>query len=229
MIKDPPLLRIRRNFERPTAAQVAAFRGAQTGNVVDCMDGRGALAAEIKPLDPDCASFCGPAVTCHAYPADNLGFFAGLDLVGEGDVLLCANDGYRETAVVGDLVIGMLRNRGGVAFVTDGMVRDQDGIRAVGLPVFSAGVTPNSPARTGPGSGGLPIQLAGRSVESGDLVIGDRDGVVIVPFAMIDTVIERLARVREAETAAEAKVKAGATGLDPVTRLLNSDKVVEVD
>ncbi len=229
MIEDPPILRIRRHFPRPTAAQVAAFHGAQTGNIVDCMDGRGALAAAIKPLDPDRASFCGPAVTCHAYPADNLGFFAGLDLVRDGDVLLCANDGYRETAVVGDLVIGMLRNRGGVAFATDGLVRDQDGIRAVGLPVFSAGVTPNSPARTGPGSGGLPIQLAGRSVESGDLVIGDRDGIVIVPFAMVDTVIERLARVREAEAAAEARVKAGATGLDAVARLLQSDKVVEVD
>ncbi len=229
MIKDPPLLRIRRNFERPSPAQVAAFRGVQTGNVVDCMDGRGALDAVIKPLDPDCAVFCGPAVTCHAYPADNLGFFAGLDLVGEGDVLICANDGYRETAVVGDLVIGMLRNRGGVAFVTDGMVRDQDGIRPVGLPVFSAGVTPNSPARTGPGTGGLPIQLAGRSVAAGDLVIGDRDGVVIVPFAMMDTVIERLKQVQAAETAAAASVEGGATTLDAVAELIASDKTIEVD
>ncbi len=229
MIEDPPLLRIRRRFDRPTAAQIDALRGAQTGNIVDCMDGRGALSAEIKPLDPDRAAFCGPAVTCHAYPADNLGFFGGLDLVRDGDVLVCANDGYCETAVVGDLVMGMLRNRGGVAFVTDGMVRDQDGIRGVGLPVFAAGVTPNSPARTGPGSAGFAVVVAGRPINPGDILIGDRDGVVVVPRLMVDTVIERLARVRQAEAAATAKVEAGLQMLEPVAALLNSDKVLEVE
>ena len=229
MIEDPPLLQLRRNFPRPTAAQIAALRGAQTGNITDCMDGRGALIAAIKPLDPDCAGFCGPAVTCHAYSADNLGVFAGLDLIQDGDVLVCANDGCRETAVVGDLVIGMLRNRGGIAFVTDGMIRDQDGIRLVGLPVFSAGITPNSPARTGPGSGGLPVTMAGRTIDAGDLVVGDRDGVVIVPHAMIDTVIERLAQVRKVETEMMAKVEAGLRSPEFIAELFGSTKVVEVD
>ena len=229
MIEDPPLLQMRRKFPRPTAAQAAALRGAQTGNIVDCMDGRGALIAAIKPLDPDCASFCGPAVTCHAYPADNLGVFAGLDLIQDGDVLVCANDGCRETAVVGDLVIGMLRNRGGIAFVTDGMVRDQDGIRPVGLPVFSAGVTPNSPARTGPGTGGLPVNMAGRTINAGDLIVGDRDGVVIVPYAIIDLVIDRLAAVRKVEIEMAAKVEAGAQAPTFLAELFGSSKVVEVD
>lgn len=229
MIEDPPLLQIRRNFPRPTAAQIAAFRGAETGNIVDSMDGRGALAANIKPLDPDRAAFCGPAVTCQAYPADVLGVLAGLSLVEEGDVLVCANDGYRETAVVGDRVIGMLRNRGGAAFVTDGLARDQDGIRAVGLPVFSAGVTPNSPATTGPGTAGLPIIMAGRTINAGDLVVGDGDGVVIVPYTVIDAVIDRLAQVQKLEMELAAKVEAGLQTPDVIAELRDAGRVVEVD
>ncbi len=229
MIEDPPLLKIRRKFPRPTAAQVAAFRGAQTGNIVDSMDGRGALAAEIKPLDPDQAVFCGPAVTCQAYPADVLGVLAGLSIVQDGDVLICANDGYRETAVVGDLVIGMLRNRGGTAFVTDGLARDEDGIRAVGLPVFSAGVTPNSPAKTGPGTAGLPIVMAGRTINAGDLVIGDRDGVVVVPYAVIDAVIGRLAQVQKVEIEMAAEVEAGLDAPAYIAELRDAGRIVEVD
>ena len=85
--------------------------------------------------------------------------------------------------MIGDLLLGMMKNRGVVAFVTDGFVRDIPGLRAVGLPCFAAGVTPNSPVRSGPGTVGLPTVVGGVAVGPGDIVVGDQDGVVVVPFA----------------------------------------------
>jgi hypothetical protein len=75
----------------------------------------------------------------------------------------------------------MLKNRGVLAFVTDGLVRDLPGLLAVGLPVYCAGLTPNSPVRNGPGTVGLPVVVGGVHVEAGDIVVADQDGVVIVP------------------------------------------------
>ena len=155
MIEDPPLLTIRRNIPRPSSKAVAALTGVPTGNVVDCMDGYGALDYRIKPLDPQNASFAGVAVTCYSGPADNLAIFGAVELAQEGDVIIAATDGCTSAAVVGDLLLGMARNRGVAALVTDGLARDVDGILGVGMPVFGQGVSPNSAARNGPGTAGL--------------------------------------------------------------------------
>jgi 4-hydroxy-4-methyl-2-oxoglutarate aldolase len=228
MIADPPLLTIRRAFERPTPAQLAAFAGVQTGFVTDCMSGRGALHHRIKPLAPATGVLVGTALTCHAGPADNLAVFGALLAAQPGDVILAATDGFEGTAVVGDLVLGMARNRGVTGFVTDGMVRDVPGILGVGLPCWCAGVTPNSPARNGPGTVGQPITIGGVPVASGDVVVADGDGVVIVPRHRIDAVIEALASVRAAEAALDAKVKAGLEIPDFVQKLVDAGRFTDV-
>ena len=209
MIDDPPLLQIRRNFARPTAADLAAFAGLQTGYITDAMGGRGALDYRIKPLAPLVRPMVGVAVTCHCGPADNLALLGALHAAKAGDVLVVATDAFTATAVTGDLVMGMARNRGIAGLVTDGMVRDVAGILGVGLPVFCAGVTPNSPARNGPGTVGLPVVMGSVSVESGDIIIADNDGVVVVSRGMISAVIAQLPAIRAAEASLEAKVKAG--------------------
>ena len=209
MIDDPPLVRLKRRVPRPTAEQLGALRGTPTGHIVDALHGRASLGPEVKPVAPDRAAFCGVALTIHAGPADNLAVFAALPLIQTADVLVVATDGYKETAVVGDLVLGMAKNLGAVAFVTDGCVRDVPGIRDVGLPCFAAGVVPNSPVKNGPGTINLPIVLSGQTVQAGDVIMGDTDGVVVVPFARIDEVIVGLERIRAAEAAFLARVDAG--------------------
>jgi len=131
--------------------------------------------------------------------------------------------------VVGDLLLGIARNRGAVAFVTDGLVRDQNDIEALGLPCFARGATPNSPSRNGPGSVGLPVQCGGLSIASGDLIVGDRDGVVVVPAAALDQTLKQLAAVRDAEAAMLARVKGGLKEVGFVADLLNGDRVRMVD
>ena len=229
MIEDPPLLTVRRRFARPSAEQLQALTGVPTGYVVDAMNGRGALDARIKPIPATPMVFAGVALTCQCGPADNLALFGAVAQAARGDVILCATDGFTATSVTGDLLLGMARNRGVMAFVTDGMVRDTPGIQAVGLPCFAAGVTPNSPVRNGPGTVGLPIVIGGVAASSGDIVVADVDGVVVIPQAMIAVVIERLAGVRRAEAMMEAQVKAGLEVPGFIQALIDAGRFKEVE
>ena len=209
MIEDAPKIRVAKELRRPRPDQMAALRGVPTGFVVDALGGSGGLDYRIKPVVSEQAAFCGVALTCDAGPADNLAVFAALRLLQPGDVLAAATGGHAGCAVAGDLLLGMARNCGAVAFVTDGCVRDIPGLREVGLPCFALGVTPNSPAREGPGTVGFPVVLAGAAIATGDILVGDQDGVVVVPFERIDEVLVRLDAVRTAEAELDAKVKAG--------------------
>ena len=126
-------------------------------------------------------------------------------------MLVVGTEAYLGTAVIGDLMAGMLLNCGVAGLVTDGAVRDTPGIVGVGLPVYCAGVSPNSPQRNGPGTAGLAISIGGVTVNPGDVVVGDVDGVVVVPQDALDVVIEHVREIRRMETEVEAKVKDGLT------------------
>ena len=228
MIKDPPVLRIRRSFPRPPADVVAALAGAATGHLVDSMGGGGALDWRIKPLAAAPSGICGVALTCDAGPGDNLALFAALDVAKPGDVVMVAAQGHLGSAILGDLLAGMARNCGIGAIVIDGAVRDVSGILATGLPVYCAGVTPNSGARSGPGTVGLPIVMGGVAIASGDIIVGDADGVVVVPRAIAANVVNTLAEVRKTEAALEARVKAGLRLPDSVISVLASGRVEEI-
>jgi 4-hydroxy-4-methyl-2-oxoglutarate aldolase len=206
---------------------MAGFAGVPTGYAVDAMGGRGALDYRIKPLAPPASVLAGVAVTCHCGPADNLALFAALAIARPGDILVAATDGFTATAVTGDLLMGMARNRGLLGLVTDGLVRDLAGILGVGLPVYCRGITPNSPVRNGPGTVGAPVVMGGIAISSGDIILGDADGIVVIPRGEAGNVLNRLADVRAAEAALEAKVKAGLEVPDFVQAILASDRVVE--
>lgn len=224
MIEEPPLLRIKSDRRRPSVAQIAAFQGVATGYVADAMNGVGSLSAEIAPLTPT-MSVAGPALTAGNGPADIMATLAALNFVQEGDVLVLGASGYQGCAAAGDLVCGMLKNAGAKGLVTDGKVRDANGIEAVGLPVWSTGLNPASPFTTGPGTVGHPVNLGGQRVEHGDMIVADRDGVVVVPFDRIDEVIATIAHVRELEAELEAKVNAGLKVPQNILDLLESDRV----
>jgi 4-hydroxy-4-methyl-2-oxoglutarate aldolase len=226
MLDNPPVLTIHRGFKRPDPALIEAFRGAQTSHLADAMDGRGALDYRIKPLDPATASFAGPALTAFAYPADVAAVFGALSEAQPGDVIVVANDAFTRTAVLGDIAAGMMRNKGVAAFVTDGLARDKAGILATGLPVFCAGIQPNSPAMHGPGVVGAPVTLCDVPVCPGDIVVGDADGVVIVPAGRARQVLDRLARVRSAEARTIALVEQGATMAAGAQRLIDQAVIV---
>ena len=200
MIEEPPPIVFAPSIERPSADIVERFR-TPTAFIVDAMNGTGALDWRIKRLVGK--SFVGVALTCDCGPLDNLAFMAALAESKPGDVLVVATNGYTGAAVTGDLLMYVARNRGVAALVTDGLVRDLDDLETVGVPTFAMGVTPNSPQRRGPGSVGLPIVCGGVAVASGDVAVGDRDGVVVVPRARIDETL-RKSRARESHGGGDA-------------------------
>jgi len=210
MIDEAPTIQTQ-DFPRPPPEAVQALRGTPTGFVVDAMGGSGALDFRLRPAIAEQYAFCGVALTCHTGPADNLALVHALAALRPGDVIVAAAEGHTGCAVTGDLLLGMARNAGAVGFVTDGCVRDLVGLRQVGLPAWARGVTPNSPHRSGPGTVGFPVMIAGHPVCSGDLILADLDGVVVVPQARIAQVLARLPAIRAAEARADESVRQGAT------------------
>jgi 4-hydroxy-4-methyl-2-oxoglutarate aldolase len=142
---------------------------------------------------------------------------------------MAASEGFTQSAVVGDNVVLMAKAKGVAAIVIDGMARDLAGIAPIGLPVFARGITPNSCVRSGPGKVGLPIIIGGAAVEAGDIVIGDADGVVVLPRKNLLTLLPLIEEVLAAESATQQKIKNGFTNLGGIEDLLVSDKVRYVD
>jgi len=208
MIGDPVMLTIRRNIERPSKALLKSFDGMPTGFVTDAYNGKGCLDFEIKPLMPAMA-FHGPAITAFCGPMDNLAAMAILDFAKKGDVIVIATGGDNSAATVGDLWAFWAKKIGVAAIVCDGLVRDVAGLLKVGIPVFARGIKPNSAFKHGPGEVNMGVTCGGVAIGPGDIIVGDRDGVVAVPLAQAEQVAAQLELVKKKEAEAEARVKGG--------------------
>jgi 4-hydroxy-4-methyl-2-oxoglutarate aldolase len=208
MIGDPVMLTIRRNIERPSKALLKSFDGMPTGFVTDAYNGKGCLDFEIKPLMP-AMTFHGPAITAFCGPMDNLAAMAILDFAKKGDVIVIATSGDDTAATVGDLWAFWAQKIGVAAIVCDGLVRDVIGLLKVGIPVFARGIKPNSAFKHGPGEINTGVTCGGVAIGPGDIIVGDRDGVVAVPLAEVEQVAAQLELVKKKEAEAEARVKGG--------------------
>jgi 4-hydroxy-4-methyl-2-oxoglutarate aldolase len=189
---------VRRGFTRADEQAVASFRDVPTGFVVDAMGRLGSLDHRLKPITSRTA-FAGSALTVQCRPWDNLAAHVALDQLRPGDVLAISTGGFEGASVIGEKLVGMARNNGAVAVVVDGMARDSAGIEKVGIPVFSYGVIANSSHKDGPGCVGLPVSLGGVSVSSGDILVGDVDGVVCIPAWRIEMARGRVAEILASE------------------------------
>ena len=201
---------------RPDPALVAGFAGAATGHVGDALGRSAAMDPAIKPVGA-ASSFCGVAFTVKTRPVDNLVVWKALELAAPGDVIVIAAGGHVAHSTWGDLTSRVAAARGIVAMVTDGAVRDVADIDQVGLPVFAAAITPNSPHKDGPGELNVPIACGGQVVHPGDILVGDGDGVVVVPRDAAAAALRELQRIRAYEAQRLAAIARGdffPSGLD---------------
>jgi regulator of RNase E activity RraA len=232
MIKEPPKLQIRATIRRPRPDQIAAFKDIPTGFLCDAMGGQGALSSAIQPvggrLDLPSHAY-GPAMVADNGPAEILATMGALHVAQAGDVIVAAIHGHPDCSAAGDRFCGMMKNKGVAAFVTDGQMRDYPGIVAAGLPAWCAGLSPNSPYSNGPGKVGFGAVVGGRYVETGDMIVADRDGVVVVPFAQIDAVIAQLDTIKELEDSLDAKVRDGFCEMPAIAAMLEEGTAVLVD
>jgi 4-hydroxy-4-methyl-2-oxoglutarate aldolase len=176
----------------------------------------GALPSGIKPLHPDW-KLAGGAVTAHGPAADNLWIHRAIYAASPGDILVVFPSGGLEWGYWGDVMntAAVQQKLGGL--VIDGGVRDTANLVAMGFPVFSNGVCIRG---TGKDHGAIaflnrPVRIGDVLVSSGDLVVGDRDGVVVLPSAQVDVVIER-AEAREADEAGK------------VRRIRNGERTIDI-
>jgi 4-hydroxy-4-methyl-2-oxoglutarate aldolase len=150
-----------------------------------------AMDARIRPIWPR-ARLVGPAFTVRTPPGEHPAVRRAADEAPPGSVIVVDAGGELAHALWGDNLSKLVLERGVSGLVVDGAVRDVDGIEALGFPVFAAGVTPTPPRRDEDGEIGVPVTCGGLTVRPGDLVYGDRDGVVVVPADLHEEIIGRL-------------------------------------
>jgi len=184
----------------PDAALVAALRECASAHLADSM-GHLQAAAGLLPRHRGGCVLCGPALTARVAPGDNLMVQKALDLARPGDVIVVDGGGYVGQALVGEIMASHARSRGIAGFVIDGAVRDLDFLAACELPVYAAGVTPRGPSRAGPGEINVPVSVGGMVVQPGDIMVGDADGVVAVPLADAEAVLEAARALARKESA----------------------------
>lgn len=202
---------IYRKVTRPSADLVEAFSRLPTATISDGLGRHGALDPSIQPLYHD-IGMAGVALTVLCFPGDNVMTHRALEMVQPGDVLVI-DDGDYTTGCFGHRSAMLMRARGGVGAVMSGSVRDARELRRDRFPIFCRGVSPRAPQKNTPGSINVPVHVGGVVVHPGDIVVGDDDGVVVVPLAMAEAVLARSqARDRHERTSAAT---GGELPLDP--------------
>ncbi len=195
------------DFKRPDPKLLEGFRKHETAKIGDAMSRYGVVHYEIKPLDND-MRVVGPALTVLTQPGDALFVQAAIDIAQPGDVVVIDASGYKDVSVIGERLAYYFQRRGVAGIIVDGAVRDSIGLVELGMPCFARSSCIKIWGSNGPGAVNVPIQCGGVPMKPGDIVVGDRDGVVIVPqddvkrvLALTDEHLENeLARLKEVES-----------------------------
>jgi regulator of RNase E activity RraA len=183
-----------------SANLVEQFRPLPVANVSDVMS-RIAGTARLRPMHGG-GWLGGPALTVKTRPGDNLMVHKAIDIADPGDVIVVDAGGVLVNAIIGELMSTLAEKKGVAGFVIDGSIRDAGTIRAGKFPVFAAGVAHRGPYKDGPGEINCQISIDGMVVEPGDLIVGDDDGVLCVPY---DNAAEIL-KLAQAKKASEEKM-----------------------
>lgn len=200
--------RICERTRKVDAGTVEGFRALPVANVSDAMSRMAAGGSRLRPLHAG-GVLAGPTITVKARPGDNLMLHKALDMADPGDVVVVDAGGDLTNALIGELMIAHAQTRGLAGIVINGAVRDLAAIRAGKFPIFAAGVTHRGPYKDGPGEINVNIAIDGMVIAPGDLILGDDDGLVVVPFEETEAVFAAANAKHQAETAQMAQIRGG--------------------
>jgi RraA family protein len=221
-----PGFRVRVNFPRPSPELMRAFAEFPTPDISDLLNRLYAVDPQIRCLAGEGRRLVGPACTVELFPGDNLMVHKALDVLEPGDVVIVDAGGSAMNAVLGDLISTKARHRGAAGFVVDGLVRDLPNIRELeAFHVFARGTTPIGPLHRGPGEINYPIAAGGIVVQPGDLIVGDANGVVVVPRDIVEDLLRRLTERANAESSYTSAVARGEFSNAWVDALLRENRV----
>ena len=201
----PVLEDIDADFPRPDRELIERLAKLPAANIGDAMDRLGVADSAIQAIWPG-ARLAGPAFTVWVRPGDNQGIHRALQLARPGDIVVVAGGGDESRALLGELIGERAINLGLAGFALDGAARDAEALREIGLPVFARAITPAGPYKNGPSRLGTPISFGGIPVLPGDIIIGDSDGVVVIPREQAIAVAEAAEAVFDDETTRRAAI-----------------------
>jgi RraA family protein len=191
--------RVLRRKRQVSAEMIDSFRTLPVANVSDVMMRMAAGGVKLVPMHKAGVTMAGPALTVKTRPGDNLMVHKALEMAEPGDVIVVDAGGDLTNALVGELMLAhaKVRRLGGV--VLNGAVRDVAFIRQENLPVYAAGVTHRGPYKDGPGEINVPVAIEGMVINPGDLMIGDEDGLLCVPYEHVEDVYQAARAKSDAE------------------------------
>jgi regulator of RNase E activity RraA len=218
--------RIHRRTRQVNAALIARFRDLPVANVSDVMSRMTAGGARLRSMQAPGAILAGPALTVRTRPGDNLMIHKAIGLSQPGDVIVVDAGGDLTNALIGELMLAQMVQRDLAGIVINGAIRDSAAIRAQDFPVFAAGVTHRGPYKDGPGEINVPVAIDGMVIAPGDLVLGDDDGLLCVPFDEAEAIHAAAAAKHAAEEKQMANIVAGthdASWVDAALRKLGCE------
>jgi 4-hydroxy-4-methyl-2-oxoglutarate aldolase len=206
---------VKTDITRPDPALVKKAAAISTATLHEAGGQLGALPSAIKPVDPAFA-LGGPAFTVHSPPGDNLWLHRAIAVAQPGDVLVVYVDGIYEHGYWGEIMSTAAQARKLGGLVIDGCVRDGAVLGKVGFPVFARGLCIRGTGKSFDARGWMnsPITIADITVHPGDMVVGDTDGVVVIPREQLAKTIENSASREAKEADIMAKLRGGATTID---------------
>jgi regulator of RNase E activity RraA len=207
--------RVRRTFPRPVPTVVEELKKYSTSIVSDCMNRMGIMDTAIHALVRR-HPFCGPALTVEEVEGGNLMSHVALELIQPGDVLVIDAKGATTRSCWGGLQTLMAKERGVTAIVVYGTIRDYNDVVKLSMPVYALGTSSGGPLKSWGGNINYPIACAGVVVNPGDIVMGDDDGVIVVPRDLAERLLPYCERREAIEQEWFKKVRKGEATLDVV-------------
>lgn len=189
-------------------ALIARLEAHDTAKICDSMGGYGAMHYTIKPLEPAMRG-AGRALTVLTRPGDALYVQKAIDLTSPGDVIVISAGGYEDVSVIGERLGYFFKLKGAAAIIVDGAIRDSQGMIDQAPPTFAKASCIRIFGSQGPGAINVPVDCGGVGVKPGDIVVGDRDGVVVVPLEDAARVADLADQHLQAELARLKEVEAG--------------------
>lgn len=177
-----------------------------TTAISDVLKGMNNVDPLVKPLKDE-YKIAGQAYTVKTSVGDNLALLRSLKEAKPGDILVVDVKGDTYRAIAGDFVVGMMKTMELGGLVVNGVIRDLVDIKGLNFPVFSKGTTVSAGGKNGPGEINVPISCGGASVNPGDIVVGDIDGVVVIPRDRAEEVLQGAKAKLASDDEREAKIK----------------------
>lgn len=216
---------IRKRNRAVSADMIGKFAQLPVANVSDVMSRMSAGGSRLRQMH-DGTMMAGAAVTVKTRPGDNLLVHKALTLAGPNDVIVVDAGGDLTNAIIGEIMVAFAIKRGIAGIVINGAIRDAAALRSGSFPVFAAGVTHRGPYKDGPGEINTSIAIDGMVIHPGDLIIGDEDGLLCIPYDQAEPVYQATLAKHAIEEKMMADIASGTldtTWIDNTLTRLNCD------